>query len=191
MSRNHTYQSPGWVPMDELLAMYDWRVFESQNKDSFYTYTGSYDKILAAERLVLWEWPGADTEKTIVTDNIHEYTQFFYAYQDSEGLKWGKSAYSSGWICLSDPENSKIPPLDSTNRLAMWSPDGVYDWSAAVTVYPPADISSSLSVRLDAQPLDLDGQPFPWRTVLPFAAAVVVGAVLGVVVVTLRRQKQK
>ena len=191
MSYSHTYQPSGWIPMDELLVLYDGKDFEDQYEESFYAYDGDYATVFAAEKLVEWDWPGADTEKRIVEDRIIDRALVFYAYRDADGREWGKSGYSGQWICLSDPEDRGIPAFNPSLQTAAWSPDGVYDWSAAVTEYPPVDISSSPSVHLDAQPLDLDGQPFPWRTVLPFAAAVVVGAVLGFVVVTLRRRKQK
>ena len=141
MSYSHTYQPPGWIPMDELLVLYDSQDFETLNKDNFYTYTGSYDAVLSAKKLVEWEWPGSDKEKRIVESYIPERAGVLYAYKDKDGREWGKTKYSEYWICLSDPENSKIPSFYPALQPTAWSFDGIHEWSADVTVYPPSDIS--------------------------------------------------
>lgn len=133
MSPSHTYQPPGWIPMDELLVQYDHQDFEAENKDNFYTYTGSYDAVISAKKLVEWEWPGSDKEKRIVGDYIKEYADVLYAYKDNEGREWGKTKFSERWICLSDPENSKIPAFYPAPQPVKWSPDGIYDWSVGTS----------------------------------------------------------
>ena len=169
MSFSHTYQPPGWIPMDELLVAYDFRAFEALNNDVFYTYTGSSDAILSSDRLVLWQWPGSDGEKRIIDDEYFKIKDIAIhrAYMDEDGREWGYASidleyvYSDGigeeilgdayydrqtetsylveWICLSDPGNSNIPSFNPAPKPANWSPDGIYDETADVIVWPPAD----------------------------------------------------
>jgi hypothetical protein len=138
MSPSHVYQPPGWVSMDELLVFYDRQDFEIVNKGTFYAYTGSYDAVISAKQLVEWQWPGSDKEKKIISDNIPKYADVLFAYTDSKGREWGKTSYSEGWICLSDPENNKIPSFNPAPKPTIWSPDGNHDWSFSdVVIYPP------------------------------------------------------
>lgn len=97
MSPSHRYQPPGWVLMDDLLVIYQTEDFERENSDSFYTYTGSYDAVLAARRLVDWQWPGSDREKRIINDNIQRYADVRYAYMDEEGRECGKQYLEDGF----------------------------------------------------------------------------------------------
>ena len=143
MADSHTYQRPGWIPMDELLILYDAQDFEAAYADSFYPDDDSHAAALAVRNLVIWDWPGAPTKKKIVDYSSSGRTKIRSVYKDDDGRKWGKLDYSEDWVCLSDPENRDIPPLDLIGHMAAWSPDGGYDWSAAVTVYPPAGVSSS------------------------------------------------
>ena len=143
MSYSHTYQPPGWIPIDELLVTYDRQDFETLNKDYFYTYTGGYEAVLNAKKLVEWEWPGSDKEKRIVESYIAERANVLYAYKDRDGREWGKAKYSERWICLRDPENNKIPSFYPALQPTRWSPDGIYDWSAETAIYPPADVVSA------------------------------------------------
>ncbi|MDR2854536.1 MAG: hypothetical protein LBV40_00015 [Methanomicrobiales archaeon] len=135
MSPSHVYQPPGWVPMDELLMIYDPSDFELENKDTFYPYTGSYDAVLSANKLVLWEWPGSDREKRVIEnkDTISNCADVLYAYKDEEGREWGKTTYMGGWICLSDPENNKIPVFYPASEPTKWlpedKPDDKNSWS--------------------------------------------------------------
>ena len=146
MPPSHTYQPPGWILMEELLVLYDCQDFEVENKDNFYPYTGSYDAVLSAERLIEWEWPGSDKEKMIIEDYISERANVLYAYKDIEGREWGKTKYSERWICLNEPENSKIPSFYPALQPTEWSPDGSNNWSDDITIYPPAKTLSSNTI---------------------------------------------
>jgi len=141
MAPSHVYQPPGWVLMDELLMIYQQEDFEKENKNNFYTYTGSYDAVLSAKRLVEWQWPGSDREKWIIEDKetIIGCADVLYAYKDSEGREWGKTSYTEGWVCLSDPENSKIPKFYPAPKPVKWSHDGNRDWTNEATVWPSVD----------------------------------------------------
>jgi len=127
-----------WISMDDLLMIYDRRHFEEENKNNFYTYTGSYDAILSAKRLVQWQWPGSDREKMVWDGENKEGFSILYAYKDEEGREWGKAKFKERytwqgtkfwrdvewWICLSDPENSSsIPAFNPTPEPQKWSPE--------------------------------------------------------------------
>jgi len=144
MSPGHIYQPPGWVLMDDLLMIYQQDDFERENEDDFYAYTGSYDAVLSAKMLVQWEWPGSDREKRIVDiedsfRSIHSYADVHYAYMDQDGREWGKSVYSNKWICLTDPENRRIPAFYPAPDPVNWSHGNNSDWSSAATIYPPVE----------------------------------------------------
>jgi len=155
MPPTHSYQPPGWVLMDDLLMIYDQQDFEEENTDKFYTYTGSYDAVLSAKRLVVWQWPGSDKEKRIIDEKdtiiecanvLNKYVNVLYAYKDNEGREWSNTAIMDGWICLSDPQNSSIPAFHPALQSAKWSSDGIYDWSSNdVTIWPPVDVIKLLS----------------------------------------------
>lgn len=178
MSHSHNYQPAGWILMDELLMLYDRQDFEAESKDSFYAYTGSYDAVLNAEKLVEWEWPGADKEKKIIEKGIAEYADVLYAYQDVEGREWGKTKYSGGWICLSDPENSEIPSFYPTAQSRKWSPDDI-DPSDENTVYPPVHPSSP----------DQPDNGSPALLIVSFIAVAV--AVTAVLLILLQKRKKR
>ena len=141
MVPSHRYQPTGWVLMDELLMIYDRPYFEAENMQNFYEYTGSYEAVLSAKKLVQWHWPGSDREKRIVESDISEYADVLYAYKDKDGREWGKTKYSEWWICLSDPENSDILSFYPAPKPTKWAADGNLNWSAdnEVTVWPPVD----------------------------------------------------
>ncbi|MCL1810354.1 MAG: hypothetical protein FWG42_11420 [Clostridiales bacterium] len=134
MMPSHMYQPPGWVLMDDLLMFYDQQDFEEENRGNFYTYTGSFDAVLSAKMLVEWQWPGSDREKRTYDDEetIVNCTDVLYAYKDGEGREWGKTCYTEGWVCLSDPDNKGIEAFYPAPDPVKWSHDGTYDWHSAV-----------------------------------------------------------
>ena len=139
MPPSHSYMYPGWIPMEELLLVFEQQDFESVNKNSFYDYTGSYDAVLSVKRLVEWQWPGSDREKRIYDDKevIARNADVQYAYMDKDGREWGKTYYNERWICLSDPGNSKIPAFYPAPDPTGWSPDGNFVWSSDDNVKDP------------------------------------------------------
>lgn len=135
---NHYIWYPGWVRMDQLLAVYTGLDFEKANKADFYEYTGGYDAVFAAEKLIFWAWPGSDREKRIVQekDDTLQSVTTQYAFRDNEGREWGyvrlnydaSYIHREGWICLSDPANQDIPSFYPSPMPAKWSPDGNMEW---------------------------------------------------------------
>ena len=130
---DHSHSNPGWVPMDHLLEIYTHAEFEKENKDKFYEYTGSYDAVLSAERLVLWQWPGSDRDKQIIEHKIMFPVPNNRIYRDKEGREWceahyhglRESSFFAGWICISDPENTNIPAFNPSPPPVKWSPNHI------------------------------------------------------------------
>jgi len=161
-SQGHGSRNPGWFLMEHVLIEYTMDDFESANVNEFYTYSGNFDAIKAAERLVFWQWPGSDREKRI------EYLDFEYdgvrtsyqdsleydewdgypAYKDNEDREWGKIPvhiwtgrdwYSYDfWICITDPENIDIPAFNAAPDPIVWLPSGELDWETGGTTMWPA-----------------------------------------------------
>lgn len=119
----------GWVPLSQLLLIYDYRSFEEDHQDEFKPYTGDYHELLTAEQIVYWKYPCSGIVMGIMTENIEEFVNNFkdslnkgeiiqpyisYIYTDEEGREWGFSGWGGvtgkdQWICLSDPANEDIP----------------------------------------------------------------------------------
>lgn len=158
MSASHAYQPTGWFRMDELLMIYEYEDFEKENQDQFYTFTGSYDNLFAAEKLVLWQWPGSDREKRVLDFEGFQVTNvsaFAFqdkmgntkdgavrAYKDDAGREWiyalieytysgegsARKFQEESWVCLSEPENSAIAAFNPAPNPIKWSPDGTSEW---------------------------------------------------------------
>jgi len=117
----------GWIPMDQLLVMYIRDDFAEEYREEFYTYSGNYDAALAADKLVLWEWPGSDRAKRILDYGSYDDRDSFYgrqarlyknadtdiglritdisanyAYKDKDGREWGYVDISYTYIPLED-----------------------------------------------------------------------------------------
>ena len=142
-SAGHNVGDPGWIPMTHLLAVYTPLDFHAENADAFYTYTGRMDGLLQANRLVLWQWPGADREKRVFDDSSYAINDIavMNAYKDEAGREWGyvEIDYAYGgsdytwsteaWVCLTAPANSDIPPFYPAPAPTAWSPDGALVWA--------------------------------------------------------------
>jgi hypothetical protein len=140
MTYSHRYSPSGWIPMDELLAVYTGGEFMGENSDKFYRYTGSFDTVKEAEVLVFWQWPGSDREKRVI-DNIFTEEQIIdmvritNTYKDSEGREWVRAWVSEGWnegyggwICLVDPANTgNIPAFHPAPAPRIWVSEGEYE----------------------------------------------------------------
>jgi hypothetical protein len=111
--------------------VYDYISFAEEHKDAFYPYTGNYEALKKADKIVLWSWPGSGKINDISKWRILSLIDFrvLYAYKDEQGREWGyigmdpRSGYSSddAWICLNDPANENIPAFYSPQPKA-WQP---------------------------------------------------------------------
>ena len=141
----HSAADRGWVLMEHISIPYLSSDFYNENEKEFYTYTGSYEDVYAAKRIVFWEWPGSDKEKRVidyknivVNDIAAPYPYYSnIVYKDNEGREWGNivvyytydyengeigTTNTVGWVCLSDPENSDIPAFNPAPKPTKWSP---------------------------------------------------------------------
>jgi len=133
----HGRWNTGWFPMDQLLVVYVRDDFNDEHRDEFYAYSGSYDAVLSAEKLVVWEWPGSDRAKRIldydsfVGEQATVYSNpssdcgfiikgisAIVAYKDEDGREWGyvniNYTYSS-W-----EEGTPSYRAGQTGNLAEW-----------------------------------------------------------------------
>ncbi len=105
--------SAGWVPMDQLLLVYDSLAFCDEHKDDFYPYEGAYDALTKVESIVLWSWPGSGKiQSTLDSRKVNGSFKVTEAYRDAEGREWGFLQYFGGsrnaWILMSDPGNEAV-----------------------------------------------------------------------------------
>lgn len=125
----------GWVPMSELLLVYDYISFAEEHQDEFYTYTGNYNMLYETEDIVFWTWPGSG-EKAWVLENEwrnsetdSSFLQASHAYKDADGREWGFFGYVYGnrnsWVCLSDPGNADIPAFNPAPQPELWQTDNI------------------------------------------------------------------
>ena len=146
MSPRQSFPNSGWIPMEQLLLIYERQDFEEENKKNLYQYTGSYEAVFASKRHILWQWPGSDREKRIFDDEryVLKGVDTLYAYKDTEGREWGYvnlsyvytlesvrvfTTITEGWLCLSDPANgSDIAAFNPAPKPTKWSPDSKYKW---------------------------------------------------------------
>lgn len=133
----------GWIPMNQLLLVYDFISFAEEHKDEFYPYAGSYEALKTAQEIVLWSWPGSgNTPKLLHATpreaiSSDESFSFSHAYKDDQGREWGFIGYWYGyrnvWVCISDPANSGIPAFNPAPQPQLWQPS---DASAPKNVFP-------------------------------------------------------
>ena len=107
----------GWVPLDELLVIYDYISFAEEHEDEIYPYTGDYELGKSADSAVLWTWPNSGVNKgTVHWNSLEEDEQenfrIISAYTDEQGREWGfcygQIYRKNMWICLSDPTNPTL-----------------------------------------------------------------------------------
>ena len=122
----------GWVPIDELLVVYDSISFEEDNSTKLYNYTGNFDALNDISELVVWKWPGSGIIITVLDEerlaglsiiDFLSYRDERSAYNDREGRLWvALPIIIKQWICLSDPENRDIPAFNPEPAPRLWKP---------------------------------------------------------------------
>ena len=108
----------GWVPLDELLVIYDYISFAEEHEHEIYPYTGGYELAQSGDDTVLWTWPNSGVNKgTLHWNSLEEYEQenfrIISAYTDEQGREWGfcyGQIYvdENVWICLGDPTSTTL-----------------------------------------------------------------------------------
>jgi preprotein translocase subunit SecG len=134
----------GWIPMDDLLLVYDYISFAEDHADELLSSTAAvrYAAVKEAEEIVFYTWPGSgvtavtmdkDT-KTRWLENNSGYSQT--SYTDGEGRDWALIGYAFGirnvWLCLSDPANAEIPAFNPVPAPALWQPGGPPPWEPPI-----------------------------------------------------------
>jgi len=114
----------GWIPMSQLVLVYDYISFEEDHKNEFYSYTGGYDTLKITDKIIMWSWPGSGVQQGAIEQKIDDYFSVSTAYTDMQGQEWGFINYWHGyrncWICLSDPSNSGLSALNPPSQPPLW-----------------------------------------------------------------------
>ena len=124
----------GWLPMVDLLLVYDHISFAEDHLDEFYTYSGVYEALKTIPDLIFWTWPGSGEIDSILESKWRsnsEHEAIFLAgdkpaYKGADGLEWVFIPYLFGrrdaWICLGDPMNMDIPASNPAPEPELWQP---------------------------------------------------------------------
>jgi len=122
----------GWIPMDQLLLVYDYISFADEHQSEFTAYTGDLSELLNASSVVFWSWPGSGETTWVygagAPETVTSWLTPTQVYTDSEGREWGFIPYFYGarnsWVCLSDPANENIPAFNPAPSPAPWPSGG-------------------------------------------------------------------
>lgn len=109
----------GWVPLESMLLIYDYKSFEKEFGDEFERFTGDAAEYIDIDKTIYcWSYPGAEKPYDPLKPSEFKGTQepiSRYTWRDEEGRLWGYMdffyGYRNCWVCLSDPENDSLPPV--------------------------------------------------------------------------------
>ena len=137
------YESPGggwlngWIPLEQLLVVYDYISFREDFEQEIYIYNGSLDTLIEAEKVVLWTWPGSGEYSNILGAPYKErsFDVYFtsypgqtlkpHAYRDDDGREWvftSMKYLGNNWVCVNEPTNSMIPAFNPAPEPELWLP---------------------------------------------------------------------
>ncbi|HOQ75785.1 MAG TPA: hypothetical protein PK369_04340 [Thermoclostridium sp.] len=108
------FTKTGWIPMEDLLAVYDHYAFVEDHRDEFKDYLGGFYARDYEGKINFWTYPGSGVVRSSVSMKDREGGElsFSYIYTDEDGREWGYVGYfyaNEGWVCLSDPTNPDLP----------------------------------------------------------------------------------
>lgn len=177
----------GWVPMEDLLLIYDSQAFCEDHQDEIRSYDGEFaDYDGECTAIVFWAYPGAPDYSLIwtygdisdqLTGSVRSDSYISKIYVDDDGRTWGYVAYLYGrlelWFCLDDPTSEDLTVSEPEN----WPyeeqiPDVSFDgdeWDAWRGV-----LSSS---RLDDPNAELVAPAEPQLPTVSYLPWILVGAV--------------
>ena len=118
-------ETSGWVPMADLVQVYDSISFEEEYVDRIVPYSGEFaDYSGEIEAVNFYAYPGAPEiytsfklENMNVLENLTgtaEYPSYIGSiFVDENGLTWGNVGYLYGtrnvWFCLDEPDGTAFP----------------------------------------------------------------------------------
>jgi len=123
----------GWVPMSQLVMVYDQITFAEENDQNWRDFDGDLEKMRETMKVVVWTWPGSGEIVNIIRGNHGLLGSFTRSYTDAEGREWGILGFQPryyNWVCISDPSNEDIPAFNAAP---------IPDLIPAATRIPPPD----------------------------------------------------
>jgi hypothetical protein len=173
----------GWMPMEQLVLVYDYMSFDEEHQDEYYPYSGDYEELFAPGEIVFWTWPGSGVVAWVLEEqwrNPDGEAGFLAGgfepprlYEDFKGREWVFIGYLSGirntWACLSDQANKDIPAFNPPPKPQLFPPAVIPAFSSPIQPqpWPPGDALPQPS-----------GSSLPVLIIILVAAVVAVTAVL-------------
>ena len=199
----------GWVPMADLVLIYDNISFQEEYRDQITIYNGEFANFSGEiDHINFYSYPGApELNHSLDLTKAPEALEHFMGiggeksyissiFVDENGLTWGYIAYWRGtrnvWFCLDEPDGEDFPVREVTKVELIPAPEKAED--AEPPVSPIIDPAASVIQRGDTESLTPPAEPVPPAAALSFAPYLLVG---GVVIVTavllflLARQRKK
>ena len=112
----------GWVRLSDTIEKYDSAAFSADHADSIKNFEGDASSLLDEESIAAWTYPNSgELQETIEKDWVDEdfADAFSVSYTDEDGREWifcgYYRAHRNFWVCLSDPANTELPPLNTPN----------------------------------------------------------------------------
>ena len=141
----------GWIPMKDLVVIYDNISFREEHKNEFKTYNGELDDNVLKDGIVFWTYPGsgvtAGTIKIVDKKNL----TITDTYTDKDGVLWGYTPYYMGikneWICLRVPEDKTITTV--TTSVSTATKDTTISTETVTTAAPIATEDTTISAITD------------------------------------------
>ena len=137
----------GWLPINQMVAAYDYISFLDEHMGEVYSYRGDYASLYEPVDLVFWTWPGSGNISRVLETKYTQYREdilktgalILYGYVDSEGREWGMvSRYAkydeNTWICLSDPANQDIPAFNKAPQPELIPPSDPNKQSTTLSI---------------------------------------------------------
>lgn len=127
----------GWVPMSDLVLIYDHISFAEEHTGDIKDYNGEFaDYSEDSNGIVFWDYPDAPKSKLVwdyddivplLTGSEDGHSYISQTYVDESGLTWGYVGYLYGnknlWFCLDDPKGETLlPKTDDTESAPTLSP---------------------------------------------------------------------
>lgn len=152
----HDFLQEGWVPLDDLVRVYDASAFLEDADHTVTGYSGNKGELPGGGEVVVWSYPGSG--EVYYTIDLDDTVDFAHSYIDPDGREWADIIYFMGirdlWVCLDDPANEDIPAFNAKRPTII----GVND-APGETAEPSQQASEA--------PADATATPAPEETAAP------------------------